>query len=71
MRYPIGEIVLVVIGILIALQINDWNDERREKSLAETNLENLKLDLINDKNAIKRSLSLGICCGLDGTLLPS
>ena len=26
MRYAIGEIVLVVIGILIALQINTWNE---------------------------------------------
>ena len=26
--YPIGEIALVVIGILIALQINTWNEER-------------------------------------------
>ena len=31
MRYAIGEIVLVVIGILIALQINTWNNERIEK----------------------------------------
>jgi hypothetical protein len=30
MRYAIGEIVLVVIGILIALQINNWNEERKE-----------------------------------------
>ena len=29
-RYAIGEIVLVVIGILIALQINTWNEERKE-----------------------------------------
>ena len=29
-RYAIGEIVLVVIGILIALQINNWNEERIE-----------------------------------------
>ena len=28
-RYAIGEIVLVVIGILIALQINNWNEERK------------------------------------------
>ena len=28
--YAIGEIVLVVIGILIALQINNWNDHRKE-----------------------------------------
>lgn len=29
-RYAIGEIVLVVIGILIALAINNWNQQRRE-----------------------------------------
>ncbi|MBT8306228.1 MAG: hypothetical protein KJN85_04770, partial [Maribacter sp.] len=27
--YAIGEIVLVVIGILIALQINNWNEEKK------------------------------------------
>ena len=30
-RYAIGEIVLVVIGILIALQINTWNEEKKNK----------------------------------------
>ncbi len=30
MRYAIGEIVLVVIGIVIALQINNWNEKRKE-----------------------------------------
>ena len=30
-RYAIGEIVLVVIGILIALQINNWNENRKNK----------------------------------------
>ena len=35
-KYAIGEIVLVVIGILIALQINNWNDNRKEsKELRE------------------------------------
>jgi hypothetical protein len=28
LTYGIGEIILVVIGILIALQINNWNEER-------------------------------------------
>ena len=32
-RYAIGEIVLVVIGILIALQINNWNKELQNKTL--------------------------------------
>jgi len=31
LRYSFGEIVLVVIGILIALQINNWNEERIEQ----------------------------------------
>ena len=31
-KYAIGEIVLVVIGILIALQINNWNEVRKAKS---------------------------------------
>jgi len=32
LRYAIGEIVLVVIGILIALQINNWNEDRKEQN---------------------------------------
>lgn len=28
-KYTIGEIALVVIGILIALQINNWNEDRK------------------------------------------
>ena len=29
LRYAIGEIILVVIGILIALQVNNWNEQRK------------------------------------------
>ena len=32
-KYAIGEIVLVVIGILIALSINNWNESRKNKIL--------------------------------------
>jgi len=31
MRYAIGEVVLVVVGILIALQINNWNENQRNR----------------------------------------
>ncbi|NNL82603.1 MAG: hypothetical protein HKP28_04380 [Winogradskyella sp.] len=35
-KYAIGEIILVVIGILIALQINNWNEQRKEKQQETT-----------------------------------
>ncbi|MEM6516972.1 MAG: DUF6090 family protein, partial [Bacteroidota bacterium] len=33
--YAIGEIVLVVIGILIALQINNWNENRKDNNVEQ------------------------------------
>ena len=33
LKYAAGEIILVVIGILIALQLNEWNDQRKELKL--------------------------------------
>jgi hypothetical protein len=47
-KYAIGEIVLVVIGILIALQINNWNENRKAKIIEIVLLENLKNDLTLD-----------------------
>jgi hypothetical protein len=32
LKYAIGEIVLVVIGILIALSINNWNENQKKKN---------------------------------------
>jgi hypothetical protein len=50
MRYAIGEIILVVIGILIALQINNWNEHHKKLNSASEHLqlltENLEDDLI-------------------------
>jgi hypothetical protein len=46
--YAIGEIVLVVIGILIALRINNWNEENNEKKTEQNYLLNILEDLNND-----------------------
>ena len=46
--YAVGEILLVVIGILIALQINNLNEEKKQRNLATSYLENLKIDLESD-----------------------
>lgn len=49
LRYAIGEVVLVVVGILIALQINNWNEQSKinklETKILKELLSNLKLDL--------------------------
>jgi hypothetical protein len=52
LRYAIGEIILVVIGILIALQINNWNENRKERLIEIKYLKNLKHDLQNDSTDI-------------------
>jgi Family of unknown function (DUF6090) len=48
MRYAVGEIVLVVIGILIALQINTWNNNRINRKKEVKYLKAIKQDLLKD-----------------------
>ena len=50
MRYAIGEIVLVVIGILIALQINNWNELGKEKEKTNLLLEKTQKELLYNIN---------------------
>ena len=45
LKYALGEILLVVIGILIALQVNEWNNERNRKKAEVTILKQLETDL--------------------------
>jgi hypothetical protein len=47
LKYAIGEIVLVVIGILIALQINNWNELRKQRLEELETLKNIKSDFTN------------------------
>tara|TARA_R110000868_G_scaffold44318_2_gene148159 strand:+ start:4884 stop:5651 length:768 start_codon:yes stop_codon:yes gene_type:complete len=54
LKYAIGEIILVVIGILIALSINNQNDARKQRSKELHYLANIKSDLIiNNKELDK------------------
>ncbi|MCF7561796.1 DUF6090 family protein [Sabulilitoribacter multivorans] len=52
--YAIGEIVLVVIGILIALQINNWNENRKQKAKVNNYLKSMVIDLNSDTKAYER-----------------
>ncbi|NNJ72502.1 MAG: hypothetical protein HKP09_04905 [Enterobacterales bacterium] len=54
MRYAIGEIVLVVLGILIALQINNWNEENNDKQV----LNDILQSIANGVQADLRELNL-------------
>jgi len=47
-RYAIGEIVLVVIGILIALSVNNWNENGKNKQKETYHLVNLLQELKMD-----------------------
>ncbi|WP_411767082.1 DUF6090 family protein [Winogradskyella sp. A3E31] len=57
-KYAIGEILLVVIGILIALQINNWNEERKENIKLKTAIQSVYIDLISDSLLINKELPL-------------
>ena len=50
--YAIGEIILVVIGILIALQINNWNESRKERIQEVKLYENLLVSLSADSTDV-------------------
>jgi len=57
-RYAIGEIVLVVIGILIALQINNWNESRKQSISEKEFITNIKRDLKRDRDYIDLVIDL-------------
>lgn len=52
-KYAIGEILLVVIGILIALQINTWNDNQKNRQYELTMLSEVEKKLKIDQQIIK------------------
>ncbi|MGC6431500.1 MAG: DUF6090 family protein [Jejuia sp.] len=47
-KYAIGEIILVVIGILIALQINNWNENRKLNNAIDQTFKTIENDLVID-----------------------
>lgn len=61
LKYAIGETVLVVVGILIALQINNWNENKKNKQqeliILENVLQDLKKDRVGLNNIIERRTS--------------
>ena len=57
LKYAIGEIVLVVIGILIALSINNWNENRKNNELVKVYCQQLSDDLLIDLEIIDYTIN--------------
>ena len=53
MKYAVGEIVLVVIGILIALQINTWNEDRKSENEKQKLMFALNQEFSTNKKALE------------------
>mgnify|MGYP005993493067 CR=1 FL=1 len=54
--YAIGEIVLVMLGILLALQVNNANEERKSRALERAYLSDIHQDFIDNKNQFEERL---------------
>lgn len=54
--YAVGEIVLVVIGILIALQINNWNEDRKERLQEGAILKQLRTEFNSNLNQLDEKI---------------
>lgn len=71
LRYAIGEVVLVVVGILIALQINNWNEDKQERFQERAILKQLNsefksnLDQLDEKINSKTELMNSVINLLD------
>ena len=48
LKYALGEIALVMIGILLALQVNNWNENRKNKNELNNIYNQVVFDLDND-----------------------
>ncbi|NND80371.1 MAG: hypothetical protein HKN53_10770 [Maribacter sp.] len=57
LTYAVGEIILVVIGILIALSINNWNENRKSAKQENLYLKRLLSENRDDINTFKNNIS--------------
>ena len=60
MSFAIGEIILVVIGIFIALQLNNWNEQRKRDNLEIKIYKELREDLVETEKEVNSDLNAHI-----------
>jgi len=56
--YAIGEIILVMIGILLALQVNNWNNENKDRHKEQLLLEQLKEEYTSNLAQLDRKIEM-------------
>ena len=54
LKYALGEVLLVMIGILLALQVNTWNENRKNLERERIILEELNNDFTQNLENFKR-----------------
>ncbi|WP_445386479.1 DUF6090 family protein [Robiginitalea sp. IMCC44478] len=54
--YAVGEVILVVLGILVALQVNNWNEDRKERRFEQKMLWELHTSIQNNIQYLDRAI---------------
>lgn len=55
--YAVGEIALVMIGILLALQVNNWNEEKKQDQASEALLTAIQKDILTDIKLLDEAMA--------------
>lgn len=58
--YAIGEVLIIAIGILFALQLNNWNSSRIEKQSERKSYSNIKRQVVDDLNELSEVIKFNI-----------
>jgi hypothetical protein len=56
--YVIGEVIIVIIGILLALQVDNWNKQRMERAEARVFLERLKNEFLDNRKQMVQKITM-------------
>ena len=56
--YVVGEIVIVIIGILLALQVDTWNTQRQEQEEAQVFLRRLKNEFLDNRKQLVQKITM-------------
>lgn len=57
-KYAVGEVVLIVLGIVIALQIDNWNEDRKEREKEQVLLGQLDQEFVSGLHQLQDKIAL-------------